>query len=275
VFPITSPERDPLRGRLERLRADGRRALIPYVTAGYPDADVTARLLVALAGAGADVIELGVPFSDPVADGPTIQRASFAALQAGASLVGTLDLLRAFRARYDVPVVLFSYLNPVLAHGVADFISDAVAAGADGVLLTDLPVDADDALEEAFRASPLSFVRLVAPTTPPQRVQQIAATAQGFLYYVGRMGVTGAQAGLRAETLDEVARLRSHVALPVAVGFGVSTPAHAAALAAVADGVIVGSALIDALDAGGVDAAADLLRSMRRALDGALSRSTA
>ncbi|HEX6133684.1 MAG TPA: tryptophan synthase subunit alpha [Longimicrobiales bacterium] len=249
------------------LRAAGRRALIPYITAGYPDPARTAALLDALAGSGADVIELGVPFSDPVADGPTIQRSSQRALDHGVHLGWTLDALCAFRSRADVPVVLFSYLNPIVAHGVERFIDDAASAGAEGVLITDLPAGGDVHLEEQFRQAPFSFIRLVAPTTPQTRLIEIAGSAQGFLYYVGRMGVTGARQALRAETLAEVAALRGRVSIPVAVGFGVSTPEHALEIARVADGVIVGSALIDAIDRDGARGAADLLRRMRAALD--------
>jgi tryptophan synthase alpha chain len=260
---------DPIAGRFAVLREAGRRALIPYVTAGYPAPDRTVPLLVALADAGADIIELGVPFSDPVADGPTIQRSSQAALDQGVTLDAVLGMLREFRQRRDVPVVLFSYLNPVLRHGVERFIDDAVAAGAAGLLLTDLPVGADPGLERSFQESPLSFIRLVAPTTPRERLLRIAEQAQGFLYYVGRLGVTGASATVRAATLDEVAALRRQSTVPVAIGFGVSKPEHAARVARVADGVIVGSALIDALDAGGDDAAAALVAEMRAAMDAA------
>lgn len=265
--PITSPETDRLAPHFAALAQRGRRALIPYITAGYPAPGETPALLQALADAGADLIELGVPFSDPVADGPTIQRSSFAALQHGVTVARTLDMLAAFRSRSDVPIVLFSYLNPLFGYGVERFLADAASAGAGGVLLTDLPVGGDPGLEALFQASPLSFIRLVAPTTPRDRLIAIAAEAQGFLYYVGRMGVTGAQTGLRAATLREVAELRAATSTPVAVGFGVSTPAHAAELAQVADGVIVGSALIDALDEGGTARAAALLAGMRAAMD--------
>lgn len=257
--------------RFAALRAAGRRALIPYVTAGYPAPGSTGALLDALADAGADVVELGIPFSDPVADGPTIQRSSFAALGHGTDVGAVLETVRDFRAGRDVPVVLFSYLNPVLGYGVPRFIEHALDAGASGVLLTDLPVGADPALEESFMRSGLDLIRLVAPTTPPARMQQIIAAAQGFLYYVGTMGVTGARAELRAETLREVAAIRARAEVPVAVGFGISTPAHAAEVAGAADGVIVGSALIDALDAGGVEAAAALLSGMRSAMDARLA----
>jgi tryptophan synthase alpha chain len=267
VSPTISSELDPLAPHFDALRAAGRRALIPYITAGFPSPADTAPLLDALADAGADVIELGVPFSDPVADGPTVQRSSQAALEQGITLQWTLDALRAFRARRDTPVVLFSYLNPIVGYGVERFIAAAVHAGASGVLLIDLPVGADAALERKFLESPLALIRLVAPTTPHARMLDIARDAQGFLYYVGRMGVTGARAQLRTETLGEVRALRGEVNIPVAVGFGVSTPEQAAHIAGVADGVIVGSALIDALERGGVAAAAALLRDMRRAMD--------
>jgi tryptophan synthase alpha chain len=249
------------------LRRAGRRALIPYITAGYPQRETTASLLDALVDAGADVIELGVPFSDPVADGPTIQRSSQRALENGVDLTWVLDLLASFRERHEVPVVLFTYLNPVLRHGAARFISDATAAGAQGVLLTDLPVGADAALESAFESSELALIRLIAPTTSRARALEIAARAQGFLYYIARMGVTGATATLREALPQELAALRAVTDVPIAVGFGISTREHAAAVAKVADGVVVGSALIDALDRGGEKAAADLIRSLRSAID--------
>ena len=267
--PIISSELDPLAPHFDAWRAAGRRALIPYITAGFPSPAATAALLDAIADAGADIIELGVPFSDPVADGPTIQRSSQAALEQGVTLSWTLSALREFRSHRDTPVVVFSYLNPVVGFGVERFVDSAVEAGAAGVLLTDLPVGADESLERVFLESPLALIRLVAPTTTRERVLAIAADAQGFLYYVGRMGVTGARAELRAETLDEVRSLREQVHIPVAVGFGVSTAAQASEIARVADGVVVGSALIDAIERGGPTAAAALLSDMRAAMDAA------
>jgi tryptophan synthase alpha chain len=264
--PNIASDLDPLAPCFRALRQDGRRALIPYITAGYPSPADTAGLLDLLADTGADIIELGVPFSDPVADGPTIQRSSFAALQHGTSLAWTLEALAAFRSRRDTPVVVFSYLNPVVGYGVDRFLADAVSAGASGVLLTDLPAGADPALESAFRTSPLAFIRLVSPTTPRARLEEIARDAQGFLYYVGRMGVTGATSELRGATLDEVAALRELTQVPVAVGFGVSRADHARAIARVADGVIVGSAIIDALDADGPAGVARLMGELRAAL---------
>jgi tryptophan synthase alpha chain len=257
---------DPLAQHFAAWRAAGRTALIPYVTAGYPEPSMTDGLLDALVRGGADIIELGVPFSDPVADGPTIQRASQRALEQGVTLNWTLDALRRFRARHDTPVVLFSYLNPILGYGVERFVADAAAAGAQGVLLTDLPVGGDDEMEAVFETSSLALIRLVAPTTPPDRVIEIAARAQGFLYYVARLGVTGAGSTMREELTGELDRLRAVTTVPIAVGFGVSTPAHAARLAGSADGVIVGSALIDALDRGGVAAVEELVAAMRSPL---------
>ena len=259
-----------LAARVRERRDAGRPLLVPYLTAGFPHPESTPRLMVALAGAGADVIELGVPFSDPLADGPTIQGSSQAALDGGASLAGTLRALRLFRAAdVDTPVVLFTYLNPVLRRGVDTFIADAVDAGADGVLLTDLPLGADPELEDDFERSPLDLVRLIAPTTAPERAARIAARAQGFLYYISRTGVTGARAEVRAGLADEVAALRRAASVPVVVGFGISTPAQAAEVARAADGVVVGSALIDAIREGGEEAAAPLIAGLRRALDGA------
>jgi tryptophan synthase alpha chain len=266
VSPTTSSEVDPLAPRFARWRAAGHKALIPYLTAGYPTLADTATLLGALADEGADIIELGVPFSDPVADGPTIQRASLRALQNGVTVAKVLELLASFRARRPTPVVLFSYLNPILSYGAERFCRDAVAAGAQGVLLTDVPMDGDPELEAMLEAAPLALVRLVAPTTPPDRALQIARRAQGFLYYIARLGVTGAGLELRPELVQELRALRQRTVTPVAVGFGVSTAAHVALLAPEADGVVVGSALIDALDAQGIPAAAALLAGMRQVL---------
>jgi tryptophan synthase alpha chain len=226
----------------------------------------------ALVDAGADVIELGVPFSDPVADGPTIQRSSQRALERGVTLADVIETLARFRqSGADTPVVLFTYLNPVLRYDPDRFVRDGLLAGADGVLMTDLPVGADPALERMLDDSALAHVRLVAPTTPPPRAKAIAATAQGFLYYISRLGVTGATQRLRDELPGEIEALRAVSGVPVAVGFGISTGAQAAAVGSVADGVVVGSALIDAIDRGGPDAAASLLRELRAGLDGAVA----
>jgi tryptophan synthase alpha chain len=237
------------------------------VTAGHPNKPATLPLLERLVHAGADVIELGVPFSDPVADGPTIQRSSQRALEQGVTLAWVLDVLATFRAAYDVPVVLFTYLNPILSHGVDRFVEKALAAGAQGLLVTDLPVGSDPALERRFESSGLALVRLVAPTTSPERAITIARRAQGFLYYISRTGVTGATMRLREALPREVEALRRATDVPIAVGFGISSPEQAAVVAAVADGVVVGSALIDALDRAGLAGAEHMLTALRTAMD--------
>ena len=248
-------------------RKDGRAALIPYVTAGHPSADSTVPVLHALADAGADIIELGVPFSDPLADGPTIQKSSFTSLENGTTVEGVLADLERFRAERETPVVLFTYLNPVLRYGVARFLDDAVESGADGLLLTDLPLGADPELEGVIGESPLDFIRLVAPTTEVDRVPQIADGGSGFLYYISRTGVTGARSELRTDLAEEVEALRTGVGLPVAVGFGISTPEQAREVAAVADGVVVGSALVRIMDEEGVEAGARFVAALRAAMD--------
>ena len=248
-------------------RAQGRAALVPYVTAGHPGHDGTVDLLEALSRAGADVLELGIPFSDPLADGPTIQRSSFQSLAQGTTVARVLEDLRTFRTRRPTPVVLFTYLNPILRYGVGDFLTDAVEGGAQGLLVTDLPQGADPSLEERIRASGLDLIRLVAPTTLPDRVPRIAAGGSGFLYYISRTGVTGAQTTLRDTLGEEVGRIRQAVSLPVAVGFGISTPGQAAEVAAVADGVVVGSALIRALDEGGIEEGVRFVASLRQGMD--------
>jgi tryptophan synthase alpha chain len=259
--------RGRIRDAFAARRAQGRAALVPYVTAGYPERGSTVEALEALAGAGADVIELGIPFSDPLADGPTIQHASFVSIEKGTTLQSALDDLAAFRARNSTPVVLFTYLNPILRRGIAKFLRDAEAAGAEGVLVTDLPTGSDPALEKRIVDSPLDLVRLIAPTTPLERVPEVARGGSGFLYYISRTGVTGARAELRDELAGEIGRIRKAVELPVAVGFGISTPEQAAAVAAVADGVVVGSAVIQALDRGGIAEAARFLSSLRAGMD--------
>jgi tryptophan synthase alpha chain len=249
-------------------REQGRAALVIYTTAGHPHPEQGLEVLETLASAGADVLELGVPFSDPLADGPTIQRSSFEAIGLGVDLAWTLRLLADFRERRDTPVVIFTYLNPILDYGVGRFIRDAVEAGADGVLVTDLPTGGDPRLERVLRDSPLDLIRLVAPTTRPDRVGDIAAAGSGFLYYVSRTGVTGARAELTAGLEEEVAAVRSATRLPVAVGFGISTPEQAATVARVAEGVVVGSAVVDRLGRQGVAAAGELVAALRVALDG-------
>jgi len=255
----------------ERCAGEGRSALIPYVCAGYPSRDDSLDLMFAAADAGADVIELGIPFSDPLADGPTIQKATFEALERGMTVRGALEILREFRSRRDTPVVLFTYLNPVHHFGLEGFVRAAREAGAQGLLLTDLPAGADRELESIVPAGGLDLIRLLAPTTLPGRAREIAAGASGFLYYISRAGVTGARTELRCELAREVESLRASVGLPIAVGFGISTPAQAALVAGIADGVVVGSALVDAVGRGGVDEGRAFLESLRAAMDASRS----
>jgi tryptophan synthase alpha chain len=249
--------------RFASLRAAGRRALVCYVTAGHPDRARSLALLQALAGAGADVIELGIPFSDPVADGPVIQRSSQIALEQGVTLDSALALLS--DAKLDIPVVLFSYLNPLLAAGPS-VLSRAHAAGAHGVLVTDLPVGADAEREAWFGSGPLDFVRLVAPTTPQERMAEIARHGRGFVYLISRLGVTGIRDDIPATLPATIARLRAVCALPICAGFGISRPDHARAVGRLADGIVVGSAIVQAAERS-VDAAAALAGALRSALD--------
>jgi tryptophan synthase alpha chain len=246
------------------LRARRRTALIPYLTAGYPDLRSSEETLRA-ADELADVMEIGVPFSDPLADGPTIQRSTFQALQQGMTLAGTLELIAKCRLRR--PVVVFSYLNPILRYGVDRFLGDAAALGVAGLLLTDLPAGSDPAVEDAVIGSPLDLIRLVAPTTRPERLRAAVAGAEGFVYLVARLGVTGASSTLAADLGESIARVREATGLPVAVGFGISSAEQAAAVGRLADGVVVGRALVDAVGSGGVAAARRFLAELRAGLD--------
>ena len=246
------------------LRTDSRTALIPYLTAGYPTWEVSLAALRAAAEVS-DIIEVGVPFSDPLADGPTIQRSTFEALRQGMTLPRTLALVA--EARLERPVVVFSYLNPILRYGVERFLRDAASIGVAGLLLTDLPAGADPAVEAAVGGSPIDLIRLVAPTTRADRVRAAVEGAGGFIYLVARLGVTGASTALAADLSGSVARLREATALPIAVGFGISTADQARTVARIADGVVVGSALVDVLGSSGVDGAGRFLRVLREAVD--------
>lgn len=246
------------------LRAAGRPGLVPYLTAGFPTLPDSLAALRA-ADAHADVIEVGVPFSDPLADGPTIQASTFRALANGMTLPKTLELIA--EADLRTPVVLFSYLNPVLQYGVERLMRDAAAVGIAGLLLTDLPAGGDPAIEETIQQSPLDLIRLVAPTTSATRIASAVGGAQGFIYLVARLGVTGASRELAAGLEDSVAAVRAATPLPIAVGFGISTPEQARTVAGIADGVVVGSALVDVLGNEGVAAADRFLAGLRSALD--------
>ena len=253
--------------RFAERKAEGRGTLVPYVTCGFPSRSATVDVLKGLEEAGGDVLELGIPFSDPLADGPTIQESTFRALEGGMTVAGTLELLAEFRRGSDTPVVLFSYMNPLLRYGLEAFLEDAEQAGAQGLLLTDVPTGADALIEDAILSSPLDLIRLIAPTTGRDRASAIAESGQGFLYYISRTGVTGARQALAKDLEAEVSALREFVELPVAVGFGISTPEQAALVSGIADGVVVGSALIQALDERGPEGAAAFLATLRSAMD--------
>ena len=271
--------------RLDALRASGRKGLVPFITAGDPALEATVPIMHALAQAGADVIELGVPFSDPMADGPVIQRSSERALARGAGQAYVLDCVRRFRATdQDTPVVLMGYLNPVEVHGVAAFAEAAAAAGVDGLLLVDLPPEEAASYRAAFSAHGLALISLAAPTTPVDRLAALCAQAEGYLYYVSYAGVTGA-AHLDTEDLAaHLAQVRGLSRVPVFAGFGIRDADSAARVARHADGVVVGSALVTAVESAmkpaadqaatqGTAAPADLagafLRPLRAALDAA------
>jgi tryptophan synthase alpha chain len=231
-----------------RAKESGRAAFMPYFSVGYPSLDMSAQIIQAIALAGADLIELGIPFSDPLADGPTIQRSTQIALEQGASVAGCLQIVRQLRqAGVYQPLLLMGYINPILAYGIARFTRDAAEAGADGLIVPDLPPEEGGPLSAACLAHDLALVYLVAPTSTPERIVLAASASQGFLYLVSVTGVTGERDHLPADLVEFVQRVRQHTSLPLAVGFGIATPAQASAVGQVADGVIVGSALIRAV----------------------------
>lgn len=237
-----------------RCQAERRAAFIPFIMAGDPSLEATAAHLEALAAGGADIIELGVPFSDPIADGPTNQRAAVRALAAGTKLSGILELVARHRDRLGVPIVLFTYFNPVLSRGVERFAEQAAASGVDGVLCVDLPPEEGEReFIPALREQGVDTVFLLAPTSTRERINKVAAASSGFLYYVSRTGVTGEQSELPGELVRDVKRLRRRVGQPVAVGFGLSSPSQVAAVGEVADGVVVGSALVRLIEENGND----------------------
>jgi tryptophan synthase alpha chain len=264
VSPPAITSSNSITRRFDALRKKSRRALVCYVTAGHPDLGRSLETVRALVEGGADIIELGVPFSDPIADGPIIQASSQRALEQGMTYDGVLAMIA--RAKPEVPVVLFSYLNPILAAG-PDALTRAAEAGASGILLTDIPVGADPEREEWVGSSPLAFIRLVAPTTPRERMAEIARHGSGFVYLISRLGVTGVQESTATSLPDTINRLRSTTTLPICVGFGISTPAQARSVGEIADGVVVGSALVRAAEHG-PEEVLKLTRSLREALDG-------
>jgi tryptophan synthase alpha chain len=231
-----------------RRRAEGRPAFVAFLTAGDPSLDRTVEAALELDRAGADVLELGVPFSDPLADGPVIQRASERALARGVTLPRVLEAVGRIRERSELPLLLFSYYNPLLQHGLERLACDAKAAGVDGVLVTDLPPEEADEWLEPARAADLDTVFLASPTSPPERLRRVAGASRGFVYAISRTGVTGERQSLSEDARPLVERLRALTAVPVALGFGLSTPEQVREAAAVADGVVVGSALVRFLE---------------------------
>src|SRR5215813_3645050 len=234
--------------RFATLRERGELGIVAYITAGDPSLDATLKFVVALAEAGADVIELGVPFSDPLADGPTIQRASERALKSGTTLRGVLDLVREVRKSAQVPLVLFSYYNPILQMGLEKFAAAASSAGADGVLVTDLTPEVADDYLRIMRGHGLDTIFLAAPTSDDERLQKISAASSGFLYLVSRTGVTGAKDALPDDLPALLRRTRQFTDLPIAVGFGISLPGHVSVLGGLADAAVVGSALVSEIE---------------------------
>ncbi len=249
--PAISSAESRIDRRFAALRAEGRAGLVTFVTAGDPDRETATEILRGLPAAGADVIELGMPFSDPMADGPAIQASSLRALKSGMTLKGVLEMVRNFRAADpDTPIVLMGYYNPIYHFGVEAFLKDAVAAGVDGLIVVDLPPEEDEEFcIPAIRAG-LHFIRLATPTTDDARLPAVLTHTGGFLYYVSIMGITGTRTVDAAAVEQAVARLKRHTDLPIAVGFGIKTPAQAAEIAKVADAAVVGSAIVDAVKAG-------------------------
>ena len=238
-----------IKARFAELKAAGRAGFVAYVMAGDPDMETTFSILRGLPGAGADIIEVGFPFSDPMAEGPTIQRASERALTAGATLNGVLALVRRFRdGDQTTPVVMMGYLNVLLTHGLVDFGRDAAAAGVDAVIVVDCPPEEADPLADALDAAGVTLIRLATPTSDDARLKVIARRTAGFVYYVSVAGVTGVKAVDEAGVGPAVERIRRATGLPVAVGFGIRTPEQAASVARSADAVVVGSALVDAIE---------------------------
>ena len=269
----TNAQPSRLERRFADLKAAGRGGLVAFVTAGDPDPETSLAVVKGLPTAGADIIELGMPFSDPMAEGPPIQASSLRALKAGMTLAGTLELARRFRSDdADTPIILMGYYNPIYSYGVERFLTDAVAAGVDGLILVDLPPEEDDELCLPAMDAGLHWIRLATPTTDDARLPVVLANSSGFVYYVSIMGITGTKDVPVEAVRKAVERLRRHSDLPVAVGFGIKTPDHAAAVAEVADAAVVGSAIVEKVrtnldDAGKatpelVDAVLDLVRDL-------------
>jgi tryptophan synthase alpha chain len=260
-------------GRIEdtfaRLKAEGRTGFVAFLTVGYPDVESTLRLVPALIEGGADIIELGIPFSDPLAEGPTIQKSSFHALQQGVTVETCLDVARRLReAGVEAPLVPMGYYNPLLAYGIERFTQDAAAAGVDGLIVVDLPPEESDEFHAACVKAGLRLVYLVAPTSTPERLHEVARRASGFVYCVSLTGVTGARDELAPGLEEFVARVRNATNLPIAVGFGISLPKHFAAVARIADAAVIGSAIIDVIADSGPSEQAERLKSYAEVVTG-------
>lgn len=254
--------------RFAELKERGEKALVCFLTSGDPDFETTEKLVKKIAESGADIVELGIPFSDPLADGPSIQSANFRALSAGASARGVIENVRSIRKQSDVPIVLMTYYNPVHKYGLAKFANDAAHAGVDGVILTDLPVEEGRNWKTTADAAGLATIQLVAPTSTKERIALGAKMASGFIYCVSRTGVTGARNDIPAELETLVKMIKQASDLPVAVGFGISTPEHVKRVTSFADGAVVGSALVNAIatsasSCDAVERAGELVRSLK------------
>jgi len=233
--------------RIEKtFKALDRAALVTFITAGDPDYETSLSVLKALPGAGADIIELGMPFSDPMADGPVIERASQRALAGGASMVKTLEMVRVFREdNQDTPIVLMGYINPIFIYGIEKFAKDAAAAGVDGLIIVDVPPEEDEALRRAAQDTGLNIIRLITPTTDEKRLEKVLEGASGFLYYVSITGVTGAASADLSAIEPHIAQIKTQTDLPVAIGFGIKTPEDVVKMAEIGDAVVVGSAIVE------------------------------
>ena len=257
-----------LTDKFEALKAEGKPAFVSYVMSGDPDPETSLEIMRGLPGAGVDVIELGLPFTDPMADGPSIQKAGLRALDAGQTLKGVLAMAATFREDdQTTPIILMGYYNPIYSHGVDAFLADAKTAGIDGLIVVDLPPEEDDELCLPANAAGLHFIRLATPTTDDKRLPAVAENTSGFVYYVSITGITGSAEASADAVAPEVDRIRAYTGLPVCVGFGVKTPERAAEIGRVADGVVVGSAIVDRIGQG--DAPADVLGFVKELADGA------